>query len=1098
MSAAPGSGGAAHNAVFTANTAQAQKQMHQLATEWNKLLTNMQKSSGSLVTQQGRLIRTQQQQARATNQSTRAVQHGGRAFAGFAQHSAQVNKQLLRTSSAASGVLLGFSLLTRNVLGAGLGLIFLRFNILSVTGLFVALTVAIGLTAKALKTIVSNSIAAGRALETTGQRLASFFRSADLAQKILTQADEITRKFGTARDDVLGMLDALEKVGLRSDAYIKSILNASAATGKSVGDVSEQFTALLRADASERENLMNKFIRDFDLPAKKYASTLELATALNERFNGSVEAMAGTTDGILSRLRASMTSLFTSMGAIMIETFKAILEPLRAFADGMVQGFGAAKDAADATGELNRHVEGLRALVRRLVPMMSILGRLIGRGLFAATMLAVRGMKLLYSAILIFTQFLKNLRGNLPITTQYLKEFFNPFAANAPKVAAIMGFLRGFITEILPKLGRGRLPSFNLGALFSGGLPTINLSGWWSKIVNQFRPRFAGQGLGGRIVDGILETLDAGVRGARGLPRIALRIATALVEEIPRAIRGIGGIGAKIWGALGEVLAGAGRLPRALLHGLFVGVKAGIVFALIELFTLGAVDMLPISDSLKQSLKAVIGLTFTAAGIGFFFGGVGALIAGGLALAIFGGLEIIAPGTAAKIQAWLDETVKKGFIKLGEFFKTEVVPALREFSGWVRDDGAPRAREFGQTVATWMQPKIEAFSKFLKDDLQPALNRFGDWFVEDFLPDAKAFALYVNEHIIQKVLIPLGVSVAGLVDGALRDLWDFLLNSLWPEVKKFAQDIWPELEPILKDWGKITEEVGKFIIEDLLPALAELTTRIIDDVLPPIQDLLFWIAEKLVPIALVVLRDTVKEVTDKFKFLGQLFTGDFKGAALTLLDDVLSPINLAIDLFNLTLGPAFKKLWEEIKPVLDPVSVVLGNIKDVLSWIVDHTTLSIRVNFDWLEPPKWVKDAWKIFTGGLKWPGSGGGGQISYSGGANINPSGTGLPTGDDATGDVPGNIGQAFGGTIKGPRGSRRWVLAEAGEQFMGAPAFAQARGSAGAQNRGGNTTIHLGVTVLNPVMTDMRTADRYAEQTARAILGRLGASHKISIHKL
>jgi DNA-binding phage protein len=351
-----------------------------------------------------------------------AARRSGSLMAGFAQHSDRVNRGLLHVQSAAAGAMGGMALLNKQFTGLAFTFLFARFNELPMMFTSMALTVVLGGLAKTLSAVARAAVTMGKTFEASGQQMASYLRSAKAAMNVKAEADQLARQTGMAREDLEKTIMYLERYGLNSQTYVSGLMEIASATGEKLSTVSGDFIAILKADGDQQANLVKRFVRDYDLPAKAYTNTLDLMTAANERYKGATKAAADTTAGWWERVKASTSSLIQRVGVLVNETIKPLLQMLQAFFEGAIAGFNEMFAAGMKSGDVTRTITSLREAVQRALPYIMELGRLFGRFLYYSAIYAAKAIKVLIDTILALWQRLKPLLDIVRNILQKIKD----------------------------------------------------------------------------------------------------------------------------------------------------------------------------------------------------------------------------------------------------------------------------------------------------------------------------------------------------------------------------------------------------------------------------------------------------------------------------------------------------------------------------------------------------------------------------------------------------------------------------------------------------------------------------------------------------
>jgi len=361
------------------------------------------------------------------DQAGQSARRSSSSMLGFATHSERVSRALLHIQSAASGMMLANGILNRQLSQVLMNFLFLRFSEVPV----VAVTALLSLTMLGLQRILvkvgTAATAAGMAFESSGQQMASFLQSAKKAMDIKLEASKLSRETGMARADLEKTAMMLERFGLNTQEYMTGLMNIAAGTGTELKAVSDDYLAILRADGDQQANMVKQFVRNYDLPAKAYTNTLDMMTAANERYKGAAALAADTTQGWWNRLKASAGSLMQSVGIIMNEIIKPVLQGLFTFFEGAIQGFNEMFAAGSKSGRLKDALDSLKNSMQRLLPYITEMGRIFGKFLYYAVIGLARVMKVLFDV----------LRGG----ARWIKEHKNLFVGLWNVIKGLAGYI---------------------------------------------------------------------------------------------------------------------------------------------------------------------------------------------------------------------------------------------------------------------------------------------------------------------------------------------------------------------------------------------------------------------------------------------------------------------------------------------------------------------------------------------------------------------------------------------------------------------------------------------------------------------------------
>lgn len=925
---------------------------------------------------------------------------------------------LLGLSSAAQGAMIGIAALDANLVGLGFSLVFLGYGVVSVALLFAALTIAVGATIRVFKLITTAALAAGKAFETSGQQLANWFRSADLAMQFKAENIQIAKTFGVAIDEVDKLRFSLEQVGLKGPAYVKAALNASGAGLGAPSEIASRFADIAKAPSDQRGDLAARLARDMNVPIKQYASTLELAEAINERFAGSAEAMAQTTEGAIQRMRNTWQEFVIGLGVLLNEYVKPIVDVVQSLFQGLVDGFKAAYKTDAATGQLKRTVDELQAAIRKLMPYLYAIGLVLGRVIYRTAIWAAQGLKILADVMRSSLKWAKEHKDEFRAAGTSFKENFLDVLVGAPAILASVG---GF------------------------------LSGFGATLIKAFKPKIILEGA--EIVGG---------------------------EAVEK------GLWAKVFGGITSA-------PKALLAGIFKGLKQGLLFALIEATALTAVDLLPVSESIKESLSGSIRTTLTGAAIGSMFGPVGTLVGAALGLAIGAGLEAIKPGLSNDVMNWVDEVVLSGLRKLGSFVTQTVVPgfqaagaavgdwakndaepALRSFQGWLDEKVIPKTKEWADATADYLGPRLKDMGNWIRNDGMSALGSFAGRVAETVTPAMQRLGGYLGEKF-GPLLGDVGTFITEHLVPAMGNLASWANEHVTPAISKLVD--------IFKFVFEIVVTVSKFLAETFGPVLmafANLGVSLVVGTLRALLDILGFVLDhfgtfmdvigkvfdKLVPFN--------KEAGDLATLLADKLVPPLKDFGSYIKDTLLPVIG---DLIELSLKPLEEILNTLADIVDDPfaamssaISTAVGYVTWLWEWL--GAVKSIATEISWPEPPGWAKSLIEIGLGSIP-----GGGLISV---------GLGSIT------------GHAKGGIVGGPSGAGDVIpiMASPGELILN---LAQQRAVAGRLvNGGGGGGVVINVMISDTVVTNSSAMEELAGRVATQITNRIGTGKSLTFHRI
>lgn len=896
-------------------------------------------------------------------------------FAWMPKHTQKVEKALLNVSSASQGVMLGMGLMNGSVQSVAFGLIFLRWSLLPIAALYAAMVVAILSAVRAMGmwiNVVKQATAAGKDFERTGQQLASYFQSNEIATAIMEQADLFSRTFGVARTESIRLFESMQRMGLSGRVYAKAFGNIAKATNQAADAVSMEFEAAVKSGGEA----VTAFAKKYDLGLGQVSNTLEVARAANERFKNSLEDWAETTAGLQTRLMSTWGGFLVQAGRIFNEIFKTIYLPLISVVDGMIEGFRSAEEGAKASGELTKTLDELRNAAKALLPYLFQLGVLLGRMMFKTAMIAARGLKIFYDVIRAGLKFIKEWKDEMRAAGSSFKtHFLDNILSFKPEIvlAALSAFGRSFVKSLLLSVGDD-----------------------------------TGSSIFKRIFKGVLAS------------------------------------------------------PKAFFAALFKGAKAGLITAVLEALALTAIDMLPLSDQWKASLEGMVRAAFLGAAIGSIIPGVGSVLGFAIGGAIAGGLELIQPGLSKKVFDWADAAIVSSIKTAFSFMKDAAIPAIVDFGSAVisnLSDAGKSAVAFGKDVYTAVAPAVITIAQNIWD----LVTAFKDGLVAE-----------------------LGGPVSQVVDALIRVWRDSLLPLIQSIVSFISTAVVPLLRELAEGWWLVNGSVLDVVVaigQALMPfflALVEFIGRVL---LAVIGNLAKFLADVLVVgIAAVGLAVDVLRIA--FEVAG-FFIRDVLVPILSgFNDNVLSPISSVLqavaDVIRDHVVPRATDMANYLSQFLNPAAQALA---DIISGI---TSLPSTIFDNLVKGFKGVKD----MIDELLTPLRDAVGMIEKVTGAKI----PGIGSVGGFFGGIQGAFGEipffAHGGTVQGPPGSKRLVVAEAGERFYGHPTFNRSAPGDG----GGITNVSITIDARDSIVSSDRSLTELADRVAGRVFESLRQGRSVT----
>jgi len=390
------------------------------------------RSAEKVKTNEEAAVRAAERKAVADANKLEAARKLEHAMSSQAQHNTKTEKSLLRVSSAAQGVMLGQSLLQRQVIGVGFSLIFARWAILKYMAAAAALTIVIGGAAGLTRAFIGLASAAEKSyieLEKSGQKLANFFQSADVAAKIKKQAAEMSRAYNIPRENAEKLLATLESIGLNQDVYRMADVNAAAAGVGSEGDFAQRLKDITKADASSRGEMTRQLAKDYEIPIKKYMTSLEIANAVNKRFANSAEQNGKTTSAAINQMTQSWLDFKIMVGAVVNNFLLPLFGPIMGFLNGINAGFAAALQTGKDTGTLDKNTQAFAQTMRKLIPFMTQFGYILGTVIYKVIIRTAQIIKVLADTLIRLWNKMKPVVDFMRTFIKIAKEFLDKMLA---------------------------------------------------------------------------------------------------------------------------------------------------------------------------------------------------------------------------------------------------------------------------------------------------------------------------------------------------------------------------------------------------------------------------------------------------------------------------------------------------------------------------------------------------------------------------------------------------------------------------------------------------------------------------------------------
>lgn len=900
-------------------------------------------------------------------------------------------RALLRLSSAAQGVMVGMGLAQGSVMNLAFSFIFLSYGIVKLVALFAALTAAVVGLKKLFVDLPKAAQAVGQAFEASGQQMASFLRSAQMAWDVMEQGRIIAENYGVAVDDARQAVFELTKVNQAQAPVIQALLNASAATGRAFSDVARQYAEILRASNEQRSGLVRQFAKDMDITVRDYANTVELINAINERFAGAAEAQAQTTAGMIGRMRAYINSLMTDIGIIVNEAIKPVIGVFAGFFQGMSKGFRSAMEAAKANGKLNKDLQEVRAAASSLLPKMTELGYVIGRALFGAIMLVVRAIKIFLDVLRAAVNALKWIVDQIRSVAQVLKkEGIEPFLDSPPVVTGVvttiikaLAHLIKYISDDFLKLLRSSVDDIakgfkKIGSVFDDvfkGLGKItkgaadDVGKGLKPLATLFDDIVKGLGKGVSkavtVVDDFFRALIKNPKGAlddvgkgfRGLVDNLISGADDLVRGVIPALKSVGsGIGS----FADDLVRGIGR---AMTSGSFDDIVRGFFSGLGNAFRSGASTATSLFDDIGRGISAAFRGAFTlASGVDDIARGLWGSLKTVFTVPkeLFKGL--VSGLKSGLILALLEVVTLKAVdqLPLSDQMKTSIggVAQMAFLGAGLGSIFGPPGMAVGAALGAAIGLGLEAVKPGLAKEVMDKINGAIGGAMEGIITFTREKIIPWSQEFIQGFL-----GIGGEADTAAQKLGENFRNALEKvaevlgrvlvavgelivkagqlaaDIGSHADDAWRKLQEILG-------AIGDYIETRFGPTWDRLSTFFVEELVPAMKETYGWFKENIWPI-LQGLAEFI--VTEVMPVLGELalWFGEKILKALGILIDF--GIKVALKWFNDFFDFFEAYGWPVLKFTIEQIGNLVEIIIDVGKAIYEKAEPYLKDIWDFLE-----------------------------------------------------------------------------------------------------------------------------------------------------
>ncbi len=534
-------------------------QTKRLGPEFDSISNGLNKSSRSLRQQEMNIRRLSGEQQNLTHNTQT-----------FMAKQAQAQPVMSALSTAAQGMMMGFSAATGSIQGMLFGLVFMRFAVWDTRTAVLALAGALGiLIPMTIGNFLTAAIKAGDQSLRLRNDLMAAGVGADLLGRWLDKAKKASTELGLPLETIVGSMTDLNRVGLLGDNIIDSILTGAIAKGgdaaKNVDVLTKAFMGLAKKDIYGRPAPSFTGFEEFGFTeqfVKQQGTMANMATAVMNKFADTAKARQEELGTTWNKMGEGFKGITTIFGEEFNKGMKPVLDELLKSNKELLDSFEEYRPAIQTLGWfigkiLTWSLQGLAAGIKAVVGPFKILQSLMKPGGFIDIKNAIGGI--------------------LDMFTNLAGFFTSPIGATA------IGVLVALATKN-PVLGLKVA-----GGLLAGGftLKTIQdlLGGEEAKKGAEEKLTGAGVPQGALDIGGVISQLIGGWLGGKGIsialeklftttiaPKVGQLVLpgfTAAVAKIPLPwwLKGIlmaAGIGMGTW-AGGEAWQGAEQLAANLI-----------------------------------------------------------------------------------------------------------------------------------------------------------------------------------------------------------------------------------------------------------------------------------------------------------------------------------------------------------------------------------------------------------------------------------------------------------------------------------------------------------------------------------------------------
>jgi len=125
-------------------------------------------------------------------------------------------------------------------------------------------------------------------------------------------------------------------------------------------------------------------------------------------------------------------------------------------------------------------------------------------------------------------------------------------------------------------------------------------------------------------------------------------------------------------------------------------------------------------------------------------------------------------GGTAEATANATDRMKVAWSQAQEFLGQKLLPILDKVAAWFVDIVVPAIEDFGQRLATYLKPKLDALAEWFRNEGLPRLREFVEWVKREIVPRLREFGATVARVLLPRVRALVEWVTKKLIPG-LRD-----------------------------------------------------------------------------------------------------------------------------------------------------------------------------------------------------------------------------------------------------------------------------------------------------------------------------------------